>query len=141
MIITDCFSATQIRFFQEETSKNVIVEEVVRSFVGIDSTVALQAIQTREQIGSTLIASDVIIPHARLAGLDRIHAGIAVTPSLVYIVFLSSAKSMSEHLAFLSGVAALFQTEGMSQRIRALSDASEVLALLRQEETAPVAAL
>src|SRR6185295_18832661 len=102
--------------------------QVIGSLIGMldlkDPSTALRAILSREEMGSTIIAPGLALPHARLEGITGIEAAIGICPTgvtdphdggspiRVYVLFLGPADNMKEHLSFLANVSALFQKEG-----------------------------
>lgn len=113
--------------------------------LGVDDPAAVgSAIAQRETAGSTLIAPGLAIPHARVADLARLAAALAVCPSglthpsgapvQVCLLFVSSKTQTREHLAFLAGVSALFQTEGLVETLAQCAAPADVLARLREAE-------
>jgi len=111
-----------------------------------DPSAALKAIMAREEIGSTIISPGLALPHARIEGLRKIEAAIGVcptgvhdphdggTPIRVFVLFLSPADSMREHLTFLSNVSALFQKDGFLEKVTLLASPKGVLHAIAQAE-------
>jgi PTS system nitrogen regulatory IIA component len=109
---------------------------------------AVQRISEREAVASTaMVDIGVSIPHARLEGVDRLIAAIAVSPRAVYqvgdglpisivAVVLSSPSLSGEHLNFLSALSILLQSSRVRERLRRATTAEEVLALVRRNEDA-----
>jgi PTS system nitrogen regulatory IIA component len=107
---------------------------------------AAQRVREREAIaGSAMVDIGVSIPHARIDGIDRIVAAMAVSPGAVYevgaglpisivVLVLSSPELAGEHLNFLSGVSHLLQSVRMRDRLRHAHDADEVIELVRGTE-------
>ena len=75
---------------------------------------ALRAILDREKAGNTQIGETVTIPHARVEGLARIQAALAITangPIQICCLFVSPASDQRGHLTFLAQLAAFFREE------------------------------
>ena len=104
---------------------------------------ALDSVLSRERSGATTVGS-VALPHARLAGLTRIVAALAVNPEGVYshspcvtkvlLVFASPAQATVEHLKFLGGVAQIFRSDEAVEKLLAAEDGEAALAVLRSRE-------
>ncbi len=143
--VSDFLSERNICFFEPSASKQEILEELIRTLQLPDPEGALQAILARETAGSTVIAPGLAVPHARIGGLTGIRAALgfvkAGTPAhpdqpRIWLLFLGSADNMREHLAFLAGVSALFQAEGLINTLPQLPGAADVLAKIRATEQA-----
>jgi mannitol/fructose-specific phosphotransferase system IIA component (Ntr-type) len=101
----------------------------------------LEAVKQRERAGSTAIGP-VALPHARVAGLGRIVAGLGANPGGVYggageafvLAFASPAQSPADHLRFLARAAHLFRDPDARQHILTAEDAGSMLAAIRRAE-------
>jgi mannitol/fructose-specific phosphotransferase system IIA component (Ntr-type) len=104
---------------------------------------ALDAVLSRERSGATT-AGSVALPHARLAGLSRIVAALAINADGVYshspcatkalLVFASPAQATVEHLKFLGGVAQLFRSDETVERLLAAETSAAALDVIRGRE-------
>ena len=96
----------------------------------------------RERLGSTGIGHGVAIPHARLAGLDRI-VGLfarldkpidfeAVDDEPVDLLFLllASEGEGADHLKALSRIARMLRDSATADKLRATRDAATLYAIL-----------
>jgi two-component system sensor histidine kinase KdpD len=133
-----------------EDAKNVqeVIKALVDSLKLPDSAEALKLVLEREKAGATIAGAGLLIPHARLQGLERIKAAVAVVrgglkagagktkPVHVVLLFLSPAEKFRDHLAFLAAVSALFRTEGFVQKIAAAPSTAEIEASIRSVESA-----
>ena len=109
---------------------------------------AVARIREREAAASTaMVDIGVSIPHARLDGVTRVVAAIAVSPRAVYHVadglpisivalVLSSPSLSGEHLNFLSSLSLLLQSGRLRERLRNAATPDEVLRLIRANELA-----
>lgn len=103
-----------------------------------DGAALLAKVQEREQGISTTLDTGLSLPHARVDGLERIAAGMAVlkTPILdpkhpdlpIRAIFLFFSPNKREafplHLQLLRGVSSLFQTPLIEQLVAAPSPAA-----------------
>ncbi len=144
--VSDYLTEKSISFFSAGPSK----KQVMGSLIGLldlsDPSAALKAILAREELGSTIIAPGLALPHARLDGLKSLKAAIGICPSgvhdpheggssiRVYVLFLGPADNMKEHLAFLANVSALFQTKGILDKLTKLASPAGALQAIRQAE-------
>src|SRR5260370_978977 len=129
----------RIAFFHAGPSKRQVLGSLIATLDLTDPSAALKAILAREEMGSTIIAPGLALPHARLEGLSQIEAAIGIcptgvtdphargTPIRVYVLFLGPADNMKEHLSFLASVSALFQKEGFIDKVTKLASPQGVL--------------
>ena len=144
--VSSYLSDKRIVFFTSGPSKRQVLGSLIGTLDLPDPSAAIKAIFAREEIGSTIIAPGLALPHARLEGLDRIEAAVGVCPSgvqdphdggtpiKVFVLFLGPADNMKEHLSFLSGIAALFQKEGFVDALSNLASPQGVLHAIHQVE-------
>jgi len=136
----------KIVFFPAGPSKRQVIGNLIGTLDLKDPSAAIKAILSREEMGSTIIAPGLALPHARMEGLSKIEAAIGIcptgvtdlhdggTPIRVYVLFLGPADNMKEHLSFLSNVSALFQKEGFIDKLTKLASPQGVLHAIRQAE-------
>jgi mannitol/fructose-specific phosphotransferase system IIA component (Ntr-type) len=116
------------------------------SLPGHLSVPAAQRIREREAIASTaMVDIGVSIPHARLDGISRIIAAMAVSPRAVYqvgdglpiplVALVLSPPTAGDHLTFLSSLSLLLQSGRIRDRLRQAATATEVLHIIRDQET------
>lgn len=105
-------------------SKTAILELLARRFAavyGLDREAVLQAIDAREQLGSTGFGRGVAIPHARI---DKLHRPVAVFLRLESPVEFDAADGMAVSFVFgllspeQSGVAHLHALAAISRLMR-----------------------
>jgi PTS system nitrogen regulatory IIA component len=121
----------------------LVAETAARRF-GLDAGEALDALLAREQAGSTGVGSGVAVPHARIAGLDRLRAVFvrletpvdydAVDGAPVDLLFALFAPSDagSEHLRALARVARLLRQADLREQVRHARTSDAIYALLAQ---------
>lgn len=131
--------------------KNAVLSELVAAVArkeGLsDGAALLEKVQEREQGISTTLDTGLSLPHARVEGLERITAGMAVLkapitdpkhPDLpIRAIFLFFSPNKREafplHLQLLRGVSSLFQAP-MIEQLSAAPDAAAALKLVRALE-------
>lgn len=104
---------------------------------------ALEGIRNREGAGSTSFGS-VALPHARVPGLGRIVAALALNAGGVYesgpagirvvLAFASPASATVEHLQFLAQVARLLRQEETVADLLEAPDGAALLEAIRRRE-------
>ncbi|MHA6265591.1 PTS sugar transporter subunit IIA [uncultured Aliiroseovarius sp.] len=109
---------------------------------GIDGSAAFSALQQRESLGPTGVGRGVALPHARLAGLDRVVGCFlrvekpfdfdAVDKQAVDLVFALFAPEGSgvDHLKALALVSRTLRDSSICAKLRANGDAATLHALL-----------
>lgn len=137
--VSDYLSEQRICFVPTGLKKEEIFTRLIGCLNVRDPALALDALLEREKAGGTVLDSKVAIPHARLQGLMDICAAIGICREpmdgvKIYVLFFSSPEDTKTHLLFLSGVAALFQAEGLMDALIELTTAKDVLKTLRETE-------
>ncbi|MGF1477570.1 MAG: PTS sugar transporter subunit IIA [Geminicoccaceae bacterium] len=109
---------------------------------GIEQAVVKTALHEREQLGSTGVGDGIALPHARLAGLDRL-IGIfarlqkpipfeALDDGPVDLVFLLLVPQdcASEHLKTLARIARTLRSDRLCSDLRRLNEPGTVWQIL-----------
>ncbi len=128
-----------------------VVAEVAARLYGVKPGEALDALMSREAIGSTGVGAGVAVPHARLAGLDRIHGVFlrldkpvdfeAVDDQPVDLVFalLAPKGARAQHLRALARVARALRRPELRQQLRQARTQDAVHAILSSDVAASAA--
>ena len=107
----------------------------------------VDAIASREELGSTGLGNGIAIPHGKIAGLKSVTAvfarldepiefdAIDDQPVDIVMMLLAPTGAGADHLKALSRVARLLRTEHVVDELRRTDDSTRLHALL----TAPVA--
>ena len=108
----------------------------------IDRRIILDALQARENLGSTGLGKGFALPHARLDAVARPFAlfarlarpidfaAIDGKPVDLVILLLTPANGGNQHLATLAALSRPLRNEALVQRLRRASDATEAYNLL-----------
>lgn len=122
-----------------------VVADVAARNYGLDADVVLDALLEREAAGSTGVGHGVALPHARLAGLDRMRGVFlrleqptgfeSVDDQPVDLVFALFAPldSNTEHLRALARVSRLLRQSDLRQQLRQARTPDAILSLLTLE--------
>ena len=120
--------------------------DIAQAAHGLSSDTVFERLMERERIGSTGFGGGIAIPHAKIDGLDKVHALVltlepaipfeAVDDIPVDIVFslLSPADSGAEHLKTLARVSRYLRSGLNAARIRGAGSDEALFALLVGEE-------
>ncbi|MBL8770521.1 MAG: PTS IIA-like nitrogen regulatory protein PtsN [Phenylobacterium sp.] len=128
----------------------VIAEIAARNF-GLDAGVVLEALSEREAAGSTGVGHGVAVPHARLAGLQRMR-GVFVRleapvefesvddqPVDLLFALFAPPDAGADHLRALARVSRLLRQGDLREQLRKARSADAVHALLVQDAHRPAA--
>ena len=126
-------------------SKNHLLKELARrssAQIGLSHRDVHQPLLDRERLGSTGMGSGVALPHARAAGVKRIHGLFArlVQPveyeapddqpvDLVFML-LAPEERDADHLKALARVSRLMRDEKVRDGLRGTTDAEAMYAIL-----------
>ena len=113
--------------------------------IGIPVRKIAQALEEREQLGSTSVGDGFAIPHCKLDGLREISVWLARLeepgvdfaasddqPVRFFVVVLSPPDKPAAHLQILSQVARILKRSEVRQRLLKAADADEVLAIVHE---------
>lgn len=107
----------------------------------------LEAITSREDLGSTGLGNGIAIPHGKIAGLKGVMAlfarldqpiefdSVDDQPVDIVVMLLAPAGAGADHLKALSRVARLLRTEAVVDELRRIEDCAQLYGVL----TSPVA--
>lgn len=122
-----------------------VISEIAARVFGLKATDVLDALLEREAAGSTGVGYGVAVPHARLAGLQRLRGVFvrleqpvefqAVDDRPVDLVFALFAppEASGEHLRALARVSRLLRQADLREQLRQAHGADAIHALLVQE--------
>ncbi|QIE54356.1 PTS IIA-like nitrogen regulatory protein PtsN [Pikeienuella piscinae] len=127
------------------TSKKHLMQELAQRAAdayGLDQRAAFEALLERERLGPTGMGRGVAIPHARLAGLDRIvgvftrlqrpidyDAADGEPVDLVFALF-APEEAGADHLRALARISRCLRDSTVCAKLRAADDASAIYAVL-----------
>jgi PTS system nitrogen regulatory IIA component len=107
----------------------------------------LEAISSREELGSTGLGNGIAVPHGKIAGLKGVTAVFARLdqpiefdsvddqPVDIVVMLLAPSGAGADHLKALSRVARLLRTEAVVDELRRTVDCAQLYGVL----TSPVA--
>jgi len=110
-----------------------------------------EALLERERLGTTGIGNGIAIPHAKLAGLDRLHGLFAraevpidfdsIDDQPVDLIFLLLAPegAGADHLKALARVSRLLRDRSICEKLRGSEESDAIYALLTQSTTSHAA--
>jgi len=116
-------------------------------WVGLDARAIAEGLAAREKEGSTGFGGGVAIPHARLAGMQRVALivarlaqplGFAAVDDVavdVVVAMLSPPHAGGEHLKALARVARRFRDRTLVAKLRGAGSPDAIYALLTADDT------
>lgn len=119
---------------------------------GQSAEAVFEAIDAREQLGSTGLGNGIAIPHGKLPGLHGVTAVFARLdtpvdfdsvddqPVDLVVMLLAPLGSGADHLKALALVARILRTESVVDRLRSLTDPQRLYEVLTQPLTTHKAA-
>lgn len=154
MQVSDILDSGAVKVLPKALSKKRLfcdLSEVARKRFGIDQDAAFAALQQREALGTTGVGDGVALPHARLAGLDRVR-GIFIrleTPlefdatdrrpvDLIFALFAPEGAGVS-HLKALALVSRTLRDSGLRAKLRANDDPAILHTVLTEQQTSAAA--
>ena len=147
MDLTDILSAEAVRASPKPTSKKRLLQEIAgycAQLYALDEQSLYDKLQDRELLGSTGMGQGVAIPHARVEGLEHVHAAFlaleepvefeAVDRQPVDLVFVLIApeNAGAEHLKALAKVSRVFRDEQTRTKLRSTQDPAALYAILTE---------
>ena len=121
------------------------MSDIAAQVTGLSAREIFDAVLQRERLGSTGVGQGVAIPHARLAGVDKVigifarlrtpvdFESINGRPADLLFMLIAPEDAGAEHLKALARVSRLLRREDVRQRLRAAPDADAVHAVLAGE--------
>lgn len=120
------------------------LSECAAKLTGQDAATIFEAVNDREQLGSTGLGNGIAIPHGKFAGLNAVTAVFAQLetpvefesvddqPVDLVMLLLAPMGAGADHLKALARVARILRTDSVVARLRRSHDASELYAILTQ---------
>lgn len=145
MKIADLIGLHQIVVGLRVSDKTQLLQELARrasATLAIDQSLIFDAIQARENLGSTGLGKGFALPHARLDSLSAPFvlfvrlarpidfAAIDERPVDLVIMLLTAANAGNQHLATLATLSRPLRDEAFVRRLREAPDAPALYALL-----------
>ena len=150
MKLSDLLSENVIKVDLESEDKEEVFPELIELLVRTDRindrAAALNAIETREDMGTTGIGKGIAIPHGKDACVRKLTAALgisrrgieydAIDDEPVHVVFMVIAQpdNPGPHVQCLAEIARLLQIPGFYKRLLAASSPKEVLDTIAAEE-------
>ena len=151
-MITDLLASAPLFADLDTRSKSAALELLARGVAerhpGIEAERLLRVLLEREAQASTALGNGLAIPHARIPGLEamvvafaRSRAGIEWDapdgrPAHLILLLAGPVEQPGTYLKTLAGASRLLRDDAVRTRLLGAVDAAELLAILRDEDTA-----
>jgi len=148
-VLCDLHVSSKKQLFQEMASKLLDTGALKGSNVASRDIVA--AAMERERLGSTGVGTGVALPHARIDGIDKVHAifarletpidydAIDERPVDLVTLLIAPSDAGGAHLRALAKVSRALRRQDMRQRLRAAPNAESLFTILTEDRTASAA--
>jgi len=148
-VLCDLHVSSKKQLFQEMASKLLDTEALKGSGVACRDIVA--AAMERERLGSTGVGTGVALPHARIDGIDEVHAvfarletaieydAIDERPVDLVALLIAPTDAGGAHLRALAKVSRALRRQNMRQRLRAAPNEESLLTILTESRKASAA--
>lgn len=147
MILSDLLVPEAIRVIPAMSSKKRLfntLADIARQVYGLCPESSCEALMDRESLGPTAVGQGVALPHARMAGIDRVRGVFlklekpldfgAADRQPVDLVFglFAPEDSGVDHLKALASVSRTLRDPDLCATLRANGDATTIHAVLTQ---------
>ena len=159
MILSDLISAECVSADLRASSKKQLFQDLARLIIDASSintdNITLRdvvaAAMERERLGSTGVGSGVALPHARIDGIDRVHAAFArlekpleydaidERPVDLVVMLIAPSHASGEHLRALAQVSRRLRREDVRARLRAAPNSESLYISLIEDHQASAA--
>jgi PTS system nitrogen regulatory IIA component len=128
------------------------LSECAAKVTGQSAATIFEAVNEREELGSTGLGNGIAIPHGKFAGIGSVTAVFARLttpidfesvddqPVDIVMMLLAPLGAGADHLKALARVARLLRTDSVVARLRATDDAEALYGILTQPLTQTQAA-
>ena len=136
----------------KSTKKEDVIKELVEALITVGDiekrcqNKLIDALMTRESLGSTAIGQGIAIPHAKSDSVNKLVAAFGLSKKgvdfdsldgdLAYIFFLLVAPqdSAGPHLKALARISRLLKDKYFRDRLRACSDEKSIIKIISEED-------
>lgn len=148
-VLIDVHATSMKQLFQDLAA--CLVKQAAQDGLTLEQRDIVSAALERERLGSTGVGNGVAVPHARIAGIDKVMAVFARLESPLkfnavddrpvdLIVFIAAPlDSGSAHLRALAKASRLLRSQDMRQSLRAAPTKEAVFALISDDRKASAA--
>jgi len=148
-VLCDLHVSSKKQLFQEMASKLLDSDALKGANIACRDIVV--AAMERERLGSTGVGTGVALPHARIEGIDKVHAvfarletpieydAIDERPVDLVALLIAPIDAGGAHLRALAKVSRSLRRQDMRQRLRTAPNAESLFTILTEERKASAA--
>src|ERR1700748_1839031 len=123
----------------------VLLSEKVATLTGHQAAEVFDALNNREQLGSTGLGNGIAVPHGKLAALKGVIAvflklerpvdfeSVDDQPVDIVMMLLAPMGAGADHLKALARVARILRTDSIAEALRRTNDPHKLYAILTQK--------
>jgi PTS system nitrogen regulatory IIA component len=145
MNLADIIAANAVLPHLKAQSKKQLLHELAQAagqLTRLDQRLIYEALLQREKLGSTGLGQGIAIPHAKIAGLERVHGVFArlaapvdfeaIDDQPIDLVFLLLAPEHAgaDHLKALARISRLLRDPALVSKLRGTDNAAALYAIL-----------
>ncbi len=152
MKIMDFLSKKAISTDIKSTQKEEVIKELVDSLVFAEEiekrcrNKLIDALMTRESLGSTAIGQGIAIPHAKSDCVDKLVAAFGISkkgvdfdsldgePAYIFFLLVAPQDSAGPHLKALARISRLLKDKYFRDSLRACPDDKAIVKIISQED-------
>jgi len=152
MKITDFLSKKAILTDIKSTKKEDVIKELVDTLVAAEEiekrcrNKLIDALMTRESLGSTAIGQGIAIPHAKSDCVDKLIAAFGISkkgvdfdsldgePAYIFFLLVAPQDSAGPHLKALARISRLLKDKYFRDSLRACADDKSIVKIITQED-------
>jgi len=142
-VLCDLNVSSKKQLFQEMAAR--LLENPELSETELTARDIVSAAMERERLGTTGVGTGVALPHARLAGIDKVHVifarleapldydAIDERPVDLVALLIAPEDAGGAHLRALATVSRRLRRQDMRQRLRSAPNAQSLFTILTEE--------
>ncbi len=152
MQIMDFLSKKAIVTDIKSTKKEDVIKELVDALINAGEVEKrhrnklIDALMTRESLGSTAIGQGIAIPHAKSDSVEKLIAAFGLSrkgvdfdsldgePAFIFFLLLAPQDSAGPHLKALARISRLLKDKYFRDSLRACTDDKAVIKIIIQED-------
>jgi fructose-specific phosphotransferase system IIA component len=152
MEIMDFLSKKAIVTDIKSTKKEDVIRELVDALINAGEiekrsrNKLIEALMTREALGSTAIGQGIAIPHAKSDSVDKLVAAFGLSkkgvdfdsldgePAYIFFLLVAPQDSAGPHLKALARISRLLKDKYFRENLRASTDDKSIIKIISQED-------
>ena len=152
MKIMDFLSKKAITTDIKSTKKEEVIQELVDLLIAAGEiekryrNKLIEALMTRESLGSTAIGQGIAIPHAKSEAVNKLVAALALSkkgvdfdsldaePVYIFFLLVAPQDSAGPHLKALARISRLLKDKYLRDNLRSSQDEKTIIKIIAQED-------